>query len=191
MNGSSSVNSFSGIEFVFLDRDGVINKKSPEGAYVYAWRDLILLPDVESAIATLNRLKKRVIVVTNQRGISLGLYTRADVEVLHTQLQEHLASHGAHIDSFYICPHDNNQCNCRKPKTGLLEQAFRDFPEASEANSLLIGDSLSDIQAARNFNVSSILICNAQTYDDAQEEAASLAKAVSPSLAKAVSDYLA
>jgi D-glycero-D-manno-heptose 1,7-bisphosphate phosphatase len=149
---------FPNIRCVFLDRDGVINRKAPEGAYVGRWSDFHILPGAESAIAALNRAGALVIVISNQRGIALGHYTAADVDALHARLQEHLAAHGARIDAFYYCPHDKDQCDCRKPKTGLFEQAFRDFPGASRANSIVIGDSLSDIDAARNLGVPSIFI---------------------------------
>ena len=149
---------FSSIRCVFLDRDGVINRKPPEGAYVARWRDFQILAGAESAIAALNDAGYRVIVISNQRGIALGRYTTADVDALHARLQQHLAAHGARIDAFFYCPHDKNQCDCRKPKTGLFEKAFREFPDVSRANSLVIGDSLSDIDAARKLGIPAIFI---------------------------------
>src|SRR3569833_1913574 len=132
------------IRYVFLDRDGVINRKAPEGEYVFQWRSFELLPGVESAIAALNRANRKVIVISNQRGIALGLYTSEDVVRLHCQLQNHLSRHGAWIDRFFYCPHDEGQCSCRKPRPGLIEQAFTEFPSASPDCSVLVGDSLSD-----------------------------------------------
>ena len=191
MANASGILLFSAIEFVLLDRDGVINRKAPEGEYIHNWRDFQFLADVETAIGALCHTGKRVIILTNQRGIALGLYTRTDVEVLHNQLQRRLANSGAYIDAFYICPHDKNECDCRKPKTGLLEQAFRDFPNATKTNTLLVGDSLSDIQAARSFGIPSLLIrSNAENARDDPAEAASLATAISPSLIDAVRKYL-
>jgi D-glycero-D-manno-heptose 1,7-bisphosphate phosphatase len=183
--------SFPDVRFVFLDRDGVINRKAPEGAYVSRPRDFHLLPGAESAIAALNRSGCRVIVISNQRGVALGQYTCADVDALHAWLQEHLSAHGAHIDGFYYCPHDANQCECRKPKTGLFQQAFRDFPDASAANSIVIGDSVSDIQAARTLGSPSIFIQDDPlTQRPGSDQAAALADAVSSSLLEAVEEYL-
>jgi D-glycero-D-manno-heptose 1,7-bisphosphate phosphatase len=191
MIGSSRTAHFPGIQFVFLDRDGVINRKAPDGAYVSRWNDFHTLPNVESAIAALNRSGKRIVVITNQRGIALGRYSRADVDSLHAGLQEHLAQYGAHIDAFYVCPHDREQCDCRKPKTGLLEQAFRDFPQITAANSILIGDSLSDIQAAHRFGIPSILIVHSpQSVSSDAKKAASSATAVVSSLFEAVETCL-
>ena len=181
----------SGIRYVFLDRDGVINRKPPEGAYISQWGDFDFLPGAETAIAMLNRSGRRVIVVSNQRGIALGRYTIADVEAIHAKLQEHLATHDAHIDAFYYCPHDKDQCDCRKPKPGLLQQAFRDYPEASAANSLLIGDSLSDIQAAAGLGIPCIFIQgDLLMQKKGAEKAAYLADAVSASLLDAVEKNL-
>jgi D-glycero-D-manno-heptose 1,7-bisphosphate phosphatase len=107
------------------------------------------------------------------------------------KLQEHMAEHGAHIDAFYYCPHDRNQCDCRKPKTGLFEQVFRDFPEASAQNSIVIGDSMTDIQAARTLGVLAIFIQgDRKTQKPGAEKAATLADAVANSLIEAVEKYL-
>jgi D-glycero-D-manno-heptose 1,7-bisphosphate phosphatase len=180
-------NIFADIEYVFLDRDGVINLKAPEGKYIGHWDHFHFLPGVEEAIAALNRSGRTVIVVTNQRGVALGYYTKADVDAIHEALQKHLAQHAARIDAFYFCPHDKNECNCRKPKTGLFEEAFQDFPGASATNSIVIGDSLSDIQAARNLGAPSIFIQgDPDTQKPGEEQARSLAGAVSASLVEAV-----
>ena len=178
---------FRDVRYVFLDRDGVINRKAPEGKYVAHWNELHILPGVETAIATLNRSGRRVIVVSNQRGIALGYYTGDDVEALHSRLQEHLALHGAHIDAFYYCPHDEGECDCRKPGTGMFLQAFRDFPEASAANSVAIGDSISDIEAARTLKMPSIFISgDPSTQKPGSDRAAELADLTAESLPAAV-----
>ena len=135
---------------VFLDRDGVLNRKMPEGQYVTGWGHFELLDGVPEAIARLNQAGLRVLVVTNQRGVALGLYSAADVDAIHAQLQQTLAQYGAHIDGFYFCPHDKRECNCRKPLPGLFEQAQAQFPEIEPESSLIVGDSLSDIEFGRN-----------------------------------------
>lgn len=183
---------FSAAKYVFLDRDGVINRKPPEGEYVWKWSDFHLLPGAESAIAALNATGRQVLVVSNQRGVALGLYTEEDVQALHRELQRHLSGFSARIDAFYYCPHDDGQCGCRKPATGLFERAFRDFPEASPANSILIGDSISDIEAARQLSMPGIFISGERvSRKPGAERAASLANATAESLADAVMRYLA
>ena len=149
---------FSAIKFVFLDRDGVINRKAPDGEYVTSWQDIQILSGAERAIALLNRAGRKVIVVTNQRGIALGRYSEPDLRSIHEELHAHLGNFGAHLDAIYYCPHDNGQCTCRKPGIGMFEQAFRDFPEACPQNSVMIGDSNSDMIAGASAGMKTILI---------------------------------
>jgi D-glycero-D-manno-heptose 1,7-bisphosphate phosphatase len=180
---------------VFLDRDGVINRKMPEGQYVTDWRHFELLPGVPHAIAQLNQAGLRVLVVTNQRGIALGLYTAADVHAIHAQLQRILSVNGAHVDGFYLCPHDKAQCNCRKPLPGLFEQANKQFPTIEPATSVIIGDSLSDIEFGRNLGMRTIFIEGDEAHRHHQKpgasKAADLAELRFPSLPEAVNHLLA
>jgi D-glycero-D-manno-heptose 1,7-bisphosphate phosphatase len=177
---------------IFLDRDGVVNRKLPEGSYVTRWEEFDLLPGVADAIARLNRAGLRVLVVSNQRGAALGLYTPADVVAIHAQLQQELARHGAHIDAFYFCPHDKNVCDCRKPQPGMFLQAQRDFPAIDAATSVMIGDSSVDVEFGHRLGMRTLFIDG----DPAQQktgtrEAGAAATARFPSLAAAVDALLA
>ena len=145
----------------FLDRDGVINRKMPEGQYVTAWEHFHLLPGVPEAIAALNRKGLRVLVVTNQRGIALGRYSLTDVDAMHEQFEQLLAAGGAHVDAIYVCPHDRGECNCRKPLPGLFEQAAVRFPDISAATSVMIGDSLVDMEFGKRLGMRTILVDSA------------------------------
>jgi len=145
---------------VFLDRDGVINRKAPEGEFVHRWEEFHLLPSVPQAIVRLNRAGIAVLVVSNQRGIALGLYTLQDVAAIHDRLQHELGGFGARIDGYYICPHDRQDCNCRKPRSGLFAQALAEFPEITASASAMVGDSLSDIEFGRNLGMFTIFIEN-------------------------------
>lgn len=149
---------FSNIKYVFLDRDGVLNSKPGQGQFVTRWEEFHLLPGVEAALAKLNRSGRKVIVVTNQRGVALGLYSLEKLAQMHQQLREQLATHGAHLDAIYVCPHNDDECSCRKPLTGLFEQAFRDFPGASNGNSVMVGDSLRDVQAGHSLGMRTVLV---------------------------------
>jgi len=186
----SDVISFPHVRYVFLDRDGVINRKAPEGHYISCWQDFHVLAGVETAISRLNQAGYRVIVVTNQRGVALGLYTEQDILNLHEQLRRHLTSFDAHIDAIYYCPHDENECDCRKPGPGLFEQAFREFHDASPENSIMIGDSISDIEAGLRLGMPTIFIRGEQQFQKPGAEiAATLATAVADSLLEAVERY--
>ena len=107
-----------GIQYVFLDRDGVINRKLPEGRYVTRWEEFELLPGVAETIAGWNRLGRRVILVSNQRGVALGLMTETELQRIHDRLRAQLARDGARLDAIYYCPHHRDECECRKPRTG-------------------------------------------------------------------------
>jgi D-glycero-D-manno-heptose 1,7-bisphosphate phosphatase len=179
------------VRFVFLDRDGVINRKPPEGDYVRDWACFAWLPGAVEAIAAMTRAGLTVMVVTNQRGVSLGLYTVEQLESIHREMQTHLAQHGARVNAIYYCPHDRGVCRCRKPGSGMFEQAFQEFSEAGPHNSVMIGDSLSDIQAGNNLGMQTIFI---QGEPDRQApgavEAAALASGVAESLLEAVEQLM-
>jgi D-glycero-D-manno-heptose 1,7-bisphosphate phosphatase len=175
------------VRYVFLDRDGVLNRKMPEGVYVGDWAQFEWLPGAVEAVARMKRAGLTVIVVSNQRGIALGRVTTLQLEHLHDKMQDHLARNDARLDAIYYCPHDHGECRCRKPDIGLFEQAFKRFPEANAGNSVVIGDSLSDIQAGERLDMKTIFI---QGEPDRQKEgagaAARLADAVAGSLLEAV-----
>jgi len=143
---------------VFLDRDGVLNEKMPEGCYVTRWELFHVLAGVPEAIARLNRAGLRVIVVSNQRGVSRGLYTPADVQAIHAAFQRELQARGAQVDAFYFCPHDKHSCTCRKPLPGMFEQAVAQFPEIEAATSVMIGDSLSDMEFGHRLGMKTVFI---------------------------------
>lgn len=140
---------------VFLDRDGLINRKAAEHDYVKCLNEFFFLPDVPEAIARLNRAGYLVFVVTNQRGIARGLMSAADLQSIHEKMCAELQSCGAHIDGIYVCPHDIGQCHCRKPDIGLFLQAERDF-QIDKAGSWMVGDSDSDVEAGKRYGVQTI-----------------------------------
>jgi D-glycero-D-manno-heptose 1,7-bisphosphate phosphatase len=189
--GNSRAIELPDIEYVFLDRDGVLNRQPPDGRFVTCAEELELLPGVEDAVAALNRSGRKVIVVTNQRGIALGLYSHDDLERMHSLLRELLEAHGAHLDGIYVCPHDEGQCNCRKPLTGLFEQAFLDFPAARPENSLMAGDSLSDIEAGLRLGMRTVFIADdVETGSAEADRARTLAQLSVVSLPELVRVYL-
>jgi D-glycero-D-manno-heptose 1,7-bisphosphate phosphatase len=174
-----------------MDRDGVLNRKPPEGEYVTGWSRFHLLPGVPESIARLNRAGMRVIIVSNQRGIALGLYSADDVNAIHTELQRTLATHGAHIDAFYFCPHDNNHCDCRKPGPGLYDQARAQFSDITPESSLMIGDSWSDIEFGHRLGMTTIFIEGDPTHQKSgADQARTLAAQSFNSLAEAVDSIL-
>src|SRR5579871_670632 len=108
---------------LFLDRDGVINAAPPPGEYIRHWDEFHLLPEVVAWIRLFKAAGYLVIVLTNQRGVSLGLYDEAQLRGLHEKMCAELAAHGAVIDDIFYCPHAEGACDCRKPLPGLVRQA--------------------------------------------------------------------
>ncbi len=186
----TGTNNFSKVDYIFLDRDGVLNCKFAEGRYISRWEQMSILPGVEQAIAQLNASRRTVIVVTNQRGVAKGRCSEEDVLQVHNRLRDHLIAHGAHLDAIYYCPHDDGECNCRKPLPGMFEQAFRDFPGADAQNSLMIGDSLSDIEAGTRLGMRTVLITDGPNLTPELLRAAELATATAASLLDFVQQYL-
>jgi histidinol-phosphate phosphatase family protein len=186
-SGAKQSVDFSGVRFVFLDRDGVVNRSAPDGGYITAWSNLEVLPGVDRAIASLNRTNRKAIVVTNQRAVALGHMTESELIDIHDRLKTQLSSRGARLDAIYYCPHDIDQCSCRKPATGMFERAFQDFPEASPQNSVMIGDSYTDMLAGASLKMKTILITRAA---DADACSLNLANATAASLLEAVETFL-
>jgi D-sedoheptulose 7-phosphate isomerase len=143
---------------VFVDRDGTINRKPPEGEYVTAWHGFDFLPGAKEGLRLLTELGVPLIVVTNQRGIALGRMTEADVHAIHRQMESQLEAAGVTLSGVYVCPHDDGDCGCRKPEPGMLRAAQRDVGGIRLAQSVLIGDSGSDMEAAARAGVGRIRI---------------------------------
>jgi D-glycero-D-manno-heptose 1,7-bisphosphate phosphatase len=140
----------------FFDRDGTINVDT---GYTHKLEDLEFIPGRPDLIKKYNDEGYLVIVVTNQAGIAKGLYTEEDMHNFHWHMNERLRSeYGAHIDAFYFCPHHpdyTGECECRKPKPGLLLKAIAEF-DIDPERSVLFGDKVWDIEAAEECGVKGI-----------------------------------
>jgi D-glycero-D-manno-heptose 1,7-bisphosphate phosphatase len=135
---------------VFLDRDGVINRKAPEGQYVTRWEEIEFLSGACEAVRLLNHAGFFVVVVTNQRCVAKGLMTTEELDFLHLRMRREFEASGARLDAIYYCPHENEPpCICRKPQPGLLLEAARRH-DVDLAASWMIGDSPRDVGAGRN-----------------------------------------
>jgi D-glycero-D-manno-heptose 1,7-bisphosphate phosphatase len=143
---------------VFLDRDGVLNRRAPEGDYVKSPDELEVLDGVVDGVRLLNERGLLVLVVTNQRGIALGRMSASDLERVHAKLRARLAAGGARLDAIYHCPHAENSCDCRKPLPGLFVRAQRDHPEIDFARSAVVGDSRIDMMAAARIGARGVLL---------------------------------
>ena len=144
---------------VFLDRDGVINH---DLGYVYKWNKFRIFDDLVPFLRKIERNNLLPIIITNQSGISRGFYTVKDLKVLMETFDQYLVSNGLSPIRYYFCPHHPNletSCNCRKPNTGLLFQAKRDYNILLN-EFILIGDKLTDIECGRRGKLKTTFLIN-------------------------------
>jgi D-glycero-D-manno-heptose 1,7-bisphosphate phosphatase len=140
---------------VFLDRDGTICE---EVGYLNHISRLQIFPYSAGAIRRLNDARVPVIVVTNQSGIGRGIITESLVVETHARIAAALAGHGAHVDGFYYCAHTRqDQCGCRKPLPGLLEQAAREH-SLDLGRSFVVGDRYVDVELAHAVGARGLLV---------------------------------
>jgi D-glycero-D-manno-heptose 1,7-bisphosphate phosphatase len=141
---------------IILDRDGVINADSAE--HIKSPEEWHAISGSLEAIAKLNRAGHTVVVATNQSGVARGYFNLQTLAAIHQKMQDELAKVGGHIDAIFFCPHGpDDNCDCRKPKPGLLWQIAKQF-NTDFKDALVIGDSLRDIQAAQAVGCKAILV---------------------------------
>lgn len=143
---------------LFLDRDGVINKRI-EGDYVKAWDQFEFLPGVEDAIACFSKLFKNIFIVTNQQGVGKGQMSHDDIGAIHNKMIQEITEAGGRIDNVYYCPDlaDSGSFN-RKPNIGMGLKAKKDFPVVNFKNAIMVGDSISDMKFGKRLKMKTVFI---------------------------------
>lgn len=147
---------------VFIDRDGTINEQM---GYINHINRFVLLPGTAEAVKNLNRHGFLAIVISNQSGVARGYFPMDLVKKIHAYMKELLQKEEAYIDGIYFCPHHERgvvpeysiACSCRKPRTGLIETACKDF-DIDMAHSYVVGDRCLDIDMAHRSNLKGILV---------------------------------
>ena len=146
---------------VFFDRDGTLNVDT---GYLHEIEKLRWMPEAREAVKYVNDKGYLAIVITNQSGVARGMFGEEEVRKLHAYMNEELKGLGSHIDAFYYCPHHpeaavpeyRRDCSCRKPKSGLIERACRDYP-IDLGQSLMVGDSPRDVECGERAGVRGVL----------------------------------
>lgn len=161
-------------KLIILDRDGVINHDS--AGYIKSPEEWQPIEGSLEAIALLNAKGYLVVVATNQSGIARGFYDEQSLEKIHAKMQYAANALGGHIDKIFYCPHGpNDNCDCRKPKPGLLHQ-IADHYRISISNVPFVGDSLRDIEAANAAGAKPVLVLTGNGQKTLQQHANSLLK---------------
>ncbi len=156
---------------LFVDRDGTIN---PDLHYLKEADRLELNRGVGDALALVHAHGYLIVCVTNQSGVERGFYSREDVDRIHERLNELLTPHRARVDAFYYCPHaPETKCACRKPGTGLFEQARQDW-SIDFGTSTVVGDRALDIVAGRALGLLTALVVPRGHEREVDEELASV-----------------
>ena len=146
------------MKIIFLDRDGVINQYPGHTKYVNNWQEFKFIPGSIEAMKKLTTCGFKLCIISNQAGISKGLYTQEDLDEIDENMSKEFRAQGVEVKGIYYCTHlKSDNCDCRKPKIGLLKQAISDLGDRLEI-SFFIGDSFVDMETARCFGAKSVLV---------------------------------
>ncbi len=151
---------------LFLDRDGVINLHFPKD-YVKSWNEFYFLEGAIDAIVRLSSVFGRIIVVTNQQGVAKGKMTEESLNSIHLNMLAEIEAAGGRIDSIYAATvmADADPEGIRKPKIGMAQQAQQDFPDIDFAKSIIVGDSITDMQFGRNAGMFTVMVSDRESSD--------------------------
>jgi len=145
---------------LFLDRDGVINKRLLND-YVKGWQEFEFMPDVLTTISKLSKIFGHIFVFTNQQGIGKGLMLENDLINIHNNMVKEIQVNGGKIDAVYYCPHlKSADCLCRKPSTFLLKKAQAEYQDICFSKAIMVGDMPSDIEFGKNIGAYTIMLSN-------------------------------
>lgn len=148
---------------VFLDRDGVINRDPGGTDYVKSWEEFSFLPRVKEALKQLNSAGYQLFIISNQAGVAKGLYSQETLGEITANLLKEFADEHIKISGVYYCTHRNeDNCSCRKPKTGLIEKAISDLQKKGGKLDLqscyFVGDTIRDVDTGKGAGLKTILV---------------------------------
>lgn len=149
---------------LFLDRDGVINVRK-HNEYVRTPEEFVFIPGVTNALAVLSQIFPRIVVVTNQQGIGKGLYSIDDLHSIHKKMVGEIERSGGRIDAIYFAPQlSSENSKMRKPGTGMAIEAQAQFPEIDFSKSIMVGDTISDMEFGRNSGMK-VVLCTPESLN--------------------------
>ncbi|MGC8976681.1 MAG: D-glycero-alpha-D-manno-heptose-1,7-bisphosphate 7-phosphatase [Candidatus Ratteibacteria bacterium] len=156
---------------IFLDRDGVISIFTPDD-YIKKWEEFEFIPEGIEGLKILNDAGFKVIIISNQAGVNKGIFTENDLNEITNNMLKELEKKGIdNILKVYYCIHKKEEnCSCRKPKTGLFKKAEEDFGKIDFSKTYFIGDSDIDVIAGKNIGTKTILLLTGKTKSKQETE---------------------
>lgn len=155
---------------LFLDRDGIINI---DKGYIHKPEDVEFCKGIFQFMKTASALGFMLFVITNQAGVARGMYEEADVTRLHEWMDAQIKKHGINIKKYYHCPHHpefTGACSCRKPETGMVEQAASEYG-IDLSSSVIIGDKKSDVRTGKNAGMAYTILVSGKYEQQSAAEA--------------------
>lgn len=176
---------------IFLDRDGVINKYPGDRDYVKSWDEFHFLPKVTPALKRLNDKGFKLFIISNQAGISKGIYSKEILDQITQNMLDELGKEDIKISGVYYCTHQaEDNCLCRKPNTGLLDLAISKLEsegvETDLKSSYFIGDTIRDIQTGKSAGLKTILVFSGKEKPENKNNWQQLPDFTADNLTKAV-----
>ena len=154
---------------LFLDRDGVINHQNMDG-YILTWDEFVFYDGVLEAMVIFKNQFQHTFIVTNQRGVGKGHMSVNDLNNIHNQMQRSIEIAGGSIKQVYFCPDVDSSSPGRKPNAGMALQAQQEFPAIDFAKSIMVGNSMSDMEFGRNIGAITVFLTTTNlTITDADE----------------------
>jgi len=150
------------MKVVFLDRDGVINKYPGDFEYVKSWEGFQFLPNIKPALKRLCEGGFKIFIISNQAGVSKGIFSQQSLNLISENMLKELSKFEIKIDGIFYCIHKpEDNCSCRKPKTGLIDKALTTFKlknNKDQKDGYFIGDTIRDVETGKSAGLSTILV---------------------------------
>lgn len=183
------------VKAVFLDRDGVINEYPGDLKYVTAWSEFHFLPGAQAALKKLSDSGYKIFIISNQAGVSKGVYSQENLDLITHNMLEDLKKHEVVISGVYYCTHrPEDNCSCRKPKAGLVEVAVAKLKteglNVELPESYLAGDTIRDIETGKAAGLKTILVFSGKEKLENKNNWSSLPDFIAQDLFEAVNIIL-
>lgn len=152
-------------KYLFLDRDGVINVERPDD-YAKTIPEFVFIEGTLEAIARLSQSFEHIFIITNQRGVGRGVMSRENLEEVHRHMLEEIRKRGGNITHIYVCTDTSHSSVNRKPNTGMAFKAQSDFPDIDFSESIMVGNSKSDIEFGKKLGMYTVLVGDKYSKND-------------------------